>query len=683
MKNLKIGIQNSDFAISLIIQQVKFQIVWFREMMKNALEATEKYAKDNPNLAVPQKIRVRAKKLVGLFRDYTAPKLSVLNFKGMTRFELGRAIQLFCEVDKVQDFLRNFGIGMKITLSRFSDVMIITHKDYATHYVVFGLDSNNNLVVLKNITDCTDWAYDSADDRGYDMNHDWTEVILLGKGNKKLVQNTLTHTFDADEGIAKIHVLKNMFTRFVDIPKSIDVVFEAGDSGNSTPHNGGVKSGNLIFKTKEDLWDRALKEFSNTTARKEVYQHSSGVKVHLIHDAPKDGKGSDPVSSYSENRQATDSQFVSLIWGDQGARERYDIIDAGRWRALASNLGIYNGYKYMKIDVELPFKDYEPTMDRSGLKKRNYRLTDENAEVFYKDYIEVIKEVIKSPEAEWFDKIRDGYNDDVKPVDRDDLIREWLAEFYSGMDLLKQEQKGKNKPGKEPGDLDITFNDEVLKCPKCRKKGIITDMPKGQKTCDVCGYTRKNRKNDKPKSEKDVLMDTPLPEFRDSNELGVHFASLTINSSAKDVLQTNPDHKAIEKLTALALNKKTKHGLLQELDQDGKNKLRLQAYKLLQAQAGVTTVIAQARAQFDEWFTPNDFDSITSETHYTFESYNSQHLVEHLKCKGSDLLRDQKQFLNINPNVLGVHIPEVDLDTKKLEEKLVLQGGKLPIKDKA
>ena len=244
--------------------------------------------------------------------------------------------------------------------------------------------------------------------------------------------------------------------------------------------------------------------------------------------------------------------------------------------------------------------------------------------------------------------------------------------YYAGMDLLKQEQKNNRKKKKE-GDTklhEIDFSNEVLKCPACLKKGKTTEMPKGQKTCDVCGYTRKNRKSDKPKSEKDVLMDTPLPEFRDSRDLDVHFASLTLNSGSKDVLQTNPEHKSIDKLLALALSRKSKHGHLQELDDDGKTKLRLEAYKLLQVQAGVTTVIAQARAHFDKWFTVADFDSVTSQSHYTFESFNSQHLVEHLKDKGVELLRDQKQFLNTDPSVLTN-------GESALDEKFKQQGGKI------
>jgi len=668
----KIGIARPDFAIASIIRGIKFRIVWFREMMRNALEATEKYYKENPNLTIPIRIKVRAKQLLGLFADYTAPKLSVLNLGGMTRFELVQAIQLFCEVDKVQDFLRNFGIGMKVTLCRFSDVLIITYKNGSAHYLVIGLDDTGGLVILKDIEEITDWAHDNSEHRGYDMQHNWTEVILLGKGPNKLTQNTLTHTFDADQGIAKIHVLKSMFERFVDMPKAIDVVFEAGTSGDTTPHNGGVKSGNVIFKTKEVLWDNGMGEYPNCKARKETIIHKdTGIKVTLTYDAPIDptNGNTEVMSSYSENRQATSSDFVSLIWGDAGMRERYDIIDAKRWKRLASDLGIYNDYQHFKIDVELPYNEYEPSQDRSKLQKRTFRYTDEDPQVSFKDFVEIIKEVMQYPEAEWFFKFVQEHNAKAQPVDRDDLIRKWLQEYFKDMKLLKdymkQQKKENSGNNKNNGTLDIDFSTEVLKCPKCRANGVTTAMPKGQKTCTVCGYERKHIQNNKPKSAEEILNETPLPEFRDAPHLAEYFASYTHNSAGRDTLQTNPTHKSIDKLLACSLE-----GELQKLDSENKDKLRMEAYKLLQVQAGVTTVIAQARQQFDEWFSAQTFDSITSDEHYTFESYQSQGLVEHVKKKGKELLKLQELYSKTNKNVL-TNKTTVNLKTETVPEPVL------------
>lgn len=660
MKN-KIGISNADFAIAQIIRQVSFQIVWFREMMRNALEATDRYLKDNPNIKIPLKIKVRAKRLLGLFIDFTAPKLSVLNYKGMTKLELLKALQLFCEVDKVQDFLRNFGIGMKITLTRFSDVAIITHKDGEVHYVVIGLDKRGQLVVLNDVEEITDWAYDYAEERGYDMEHEWTEVILLGKGPKQVTQNTLTHTFDADRGQEKIHVLKSMFTRFVDIPKSIDVVFETGESGKATPHNGGPDSGNVKFKTREELWDRAMKNKPETKARKQTVTHKeTGVKVTLIYDAPtthtrkkKDGSTEEikePFSHFSEARQATSSEFTGIVWGDSGMRERYDIIDKNRWKKLASDLGIYNDYKYFKIEVELPFRDYEPSMDRSKLQKREFDLTFENPEVSFKDFVPFIKDVMnpeKYPETKWFDDFRQYHNSQASTQDRDELIKEYLDEFYKDQQMLKQEKKGPKKSnGDKDGMPDIDFSPKPLECPKCKAKSINTPMPKGQKTCTVCGYERKTPKK-KPRSTEDVMLDVALPEFMDASHLAEHFANYTYRAGQRDLIQTNRDHTAVDNLAKLALQ-----GEYSQLDSENRDKVREDAYKMLQVQAGVTTVIALARAQSNEWFSQQALEAITSEEHYTFEALQPQNLVHKVKETAKRLLKEQKQFANVNKDVV-------------------------------
>lgn len=660
MKN-KIGISNADFAIAQIIRQVAFQVVWFREMMRNALEATDSYLKENPNIKIPLKIKVRAKRLLGLFIDFTAPKLSVLNYKGMTKLELLKALQLFCEVDKVQDFLRNFGIGMKITLTRFSDVAIITHKDGEVHYVVIGLDNRGQLIVLNDVEEITDWAYDYAEERGYDMENEWTEVILLGKGPKQVTQNTLTHTFDANRGQEKIHVLKSMFTRFVDIPKSIDVVFEAGENGQSTPHNGGVKSGNLIFKTREELWDRAMKNDPTTKARRQTVTHrETGVKVTLIYDAPtkhtrKKHDGStevieEPFSFHSEARQATSSEFCGIVWGDSGMKERYDIIDKNRWKRLASDLGIYNDYKYFKIEVEPPYRDYEPSMDRSKLQKREFDLTFENPEVSFKDFVPVIKDVMNPkeyPETEWFDVFRQKHNSKASTQDRDELIKEYLDEFYKDQQMLKQEKKAPKKSnGNKDGMPEVDFSSKPLECPKCKAKGVATPMPKGQKTCTVCGYERKTPKK-KPKSTEDVMLDVALPEFMDASHLGEHFANYTYRAGQRDLIQTNRDHTAVDNLAKLALQ-----GEYSQLDSENRDKVREDAYKMLQVQSGVTTVIALARAQSNEWFSQQALEAITSEEHYTFEALQPQNLVHKVKETAKRLLKEQRQFANVNKDVV-------------------------------
>jgi hypothetical protein len=494
----------------------------------------------------------------------------------------------------------------------------------------------------------------------------------LGKGPNKLTQNTLTHTFDADHKVkTKLHAMQHMFTRFVDIPKSVEVQFESGDSGDSTPHNGGPKSGTVNFKTKEVLWENGLQQYPNTKARKETYTHNTtGIKVTLIYDAPIDAQDPKtlPISSYSQNRLGVSADFTGLIWGDAGMRERYDIIDKNRWKRLASDLGIYCDYQYFKIEVELPFKGYEPSMDRSELYKEEFSLTDENQKVSFKDFVNVIKEVMQYTEAKWFVDLVQEHNAKAPAENLDELILQWLKDYYQQQQMLKdfkkQPSKSKSGNGEKKGALDIEFGDRPLECPKCRKKGIKTPMPKGQKFCTVCDYERKHITDNTPKSAEELLANIPLPEFRDDADLGKMFARFTAGDP-RDILHTNPKHKAVDLLLANCLQ-----GSLQKLNAENKDHLRRHAYKMLQVQAGVTTIMAQASQEYDEWFTAQTFKSITSEEQYTFQALQISSLVSHLKEKGSKLLKQQetcdklKDFNDIfgeSSNVLITgHKPKLD-----------------------
>ena len=193
---------------------------------------------------------------------------------------------------------------------------------------------------------------------------------------------------------------------------------------------------------------------------------------------------------------------------------------------------------------------------------------------------------------------------------------------------------------------EVDFSSKPLECPKCKAKGVATPMPKGQKTCTVCGYERKTPKK-KPKSTEDVMLDVALPQFMDASHLGEHFANYTYRAGQRDLIQTNRDHTAVDNLAKLALQ-----GEYSQLDSENRDKVREDAYKMLQVQAGVTTVIALARAQSNEWFSQQALEAITSEEHYTFEALQPQNLVHKVKETAKRLLKEQRQFANVNKDVV-------------------------------
>lgn len=72
----------------------------------------------------------------------------------------------------------------------------------------------------------------------------------------------------------------------------------------------------------------------------------------------------------------------------------------------------------------------------------------------------------------------------------------------------KEDEENKSTENRPLPD-DIIFAEESLKCPQCKKNGIETEMPKGQKECSVCGYKRIDQKTNK-KDEDYGFLDNDL-----------------------------------------------------------------------------------------------------------------------------------------------------------------------------
>jgi len=259
MKTTPVGIKNVPFGIMRFIKDAPYYEMWVREPLKNCIEATRDYIAVH-NIKKPAKIKIRALKVNGLFEDFdtTNYKLSFLNYKGLTGTELRTATELFSSVDKTQSDHDNFGVGEKVVLANFTDILKISYKNKIAHYTYLGI-YNGEFVRLNDVQECTDWVKEQAEYRGYDMDHDWTETIIMGKDPKV---NTFLNVFGADKPQQpKNHVIYKAFTRFVDIPAGIEIVFESGESNDSTVHGAGPgsRTNGLTFETREQKWEKALK----------------------------------------------------------------------------------------------------------------------------------------------------------------------------------------------------------------------------------------------------------------------------------------------------------------------------------------------------------------------------------------------------------------------------------------
>jgi len=710
----KAGIHDEVFGIKMLMSQASYKLMWTREIIKNALEATTAYIINNPAVIKddkPVKIKVRVLKLIGLTdREYTAPKLSFLNYGGMSLQELKDFPDFFCNTDKVKDFLENFGLGVKLTTTKFTDLLYLSYKDGTAHFTVIGMNEYQELVIHEEPNECTDWVIDSAEDRGYDLYNDWTEVILLGKQED---QNTLTHLYDPRKNERDQQlIIKSMYTRFLEIPENINVVFESGSGEDTTPHGAGPKSDDVIFKTVFDIWERAINALPNLGSQKEkIYDKESGCKVTLMYDAPRknfgeeswkrfsaktkkerltwfrkriDGFGADdnlpdseeeqkklyinssyvqrgiasPMTEYSTNRVlgngANIANFSGLIWGKSGEKELYNEVKNGTWKSVATHFGIFYDYHNFKIFIELKYSTVKPVFDRSYLIPKGHDVTNVgngNDKIEYKDYISVVKRVLNDPKAKWFvekvkehnaknvsekcDEIMDDMlkDHDFKPHEND-TTKSVSSKSGSNDDSSGGSNEGKTMP------RTITFSNNVLKCPKCRKNGILTDMPKGETVCSVCGYERKHTK---PKSSAIKYMkakqETPKPDFINDETLGEFWARSEQVTISTDKIFVNPKHKVIKRL--LDAVEKEIGPEFDTLDSDNKAIIKNSAFEYLKASTGVMYMIAKAEAQHFEYFDHDSFTEFCKPKNYTFRAKYDQTGLKHLVKLTKKLLKSQ------------------------------------------
>jgi len=507
----KAKISDDVFGIKMIMAVVAFKVMWARELLKNSLESTAKYLKTEKGLMLkqPAKILVRVLKLEGLTElDYTGPKICTLNYGGMSFEDLRELPNIFCNSDKVRDFLENFGVGVKITCTKFSELLFISKKGEDVHFTRFGLNDKLELVIFDEPTDCTDWAYNESEFRNYNMDHDWTEVVLLGKQND---QNTLTHTFSPAVDMRNtLHMIQNLFQRFWEIPANIEVNFQDGTSNETTPHNGGPKSGGVVMKTINDVWNKSTKALpdsgsfeimipdaqtghgclirydaprtdfgekfwqtfiTKTDQEKNKWLSAKGLKL-LQHPMPdtdtlkelvakskyvKDGIAA-PTSSYTANRllgnSNTFSNFSGVVWGKPGEQEIYCVTENGAWKSIASKLGIFGDYNYFKIYVILDYKQFKPNLDRSCLIDAEADIMDQvvgNVDSAYKfkDFVDLMQRCIDNDLAKPFRDMIDKHNTKNRSSNCDDIMDDMLKleDFKPHEEKQDEEVPDKNTKG--------------------------------------------------------------------------------------------------------------------------------------------------------------------------------------------------------------------------------------------
>jgi hypothetical protein len=628
MNNTNVGIKNVPFAIKRFIKDAPYYEMWLREPLKNCIEATRDYIAVN-DIKKPAKIKIRALRVNGLFEDYetTNYKLSFLNYKGMTGAELRTATELFSSVDKTQSDHDNFGVGEKVVLANFTDILKISYKNKKAHYTYLGM-YQDQFIRINDVQECTEWVQEQAEYRGYDMDHDWTETIIMGKDPKV---NTFLHTFGAEKTQPnRNHIIHKAFTRFFDMPPGIQIVFENGESNDSTVHGAGKESRThgLTFETREQKWEKALKKNSNCFSIP-VNAQDSNTYIYY-YDAPNEA-GNPELQGTSSSHG--DPNFVSLIWGKHNDKERYDVLSGDKWKRVASQLGLYVDHKHFKVDVILPYDRYETTTYRNAIKSKNAESDDA---ICYKDFIQGIRDNMP---AKWAEKIKE-HNQKAHHSNIEDRIKDRLTDFHI----------------KEPiNTTPINTGPAVLFGQGSISNGKGTGRSGNSKGGKGKGGNAGGVKGPKPKTFGSVA--PMVPTFVE--DIGIKgFAQYTPEGlDGKDVVYYNPEHQYVNKL----FNK-----VEDIVDECIWGDVRKEAIDLINTELGVKICIAQAQLQTD-WFDRETFAAITTDTALTFDVLQRlDSLVDPLRKFAKEKQKEYENtgFLNIQQKeweAAGVKLPTGEL----------------------
>jgi hypothetical protein len=659
-----VGIKNTDLTIQHLCQGAQ---AWMypRELYVNAQESSERYILDK-SPTVPVKIYIGALSVNDLLVDesgnelaFTKPKLRVLNLGGMTADELYEATKMSSSVNKTQSEDDNFGIGMKITITKWSDILYITRKNSKSHMCVLGM-RNNQLVRIVPVTACNKWVDAQNIARGYFEveDHDFTEIILLGKNWRD--DNTLVQPY---EGAPNTHTffLNQLYKRIVNIPNNIDVVSQQGSNGYATKlgdkrDTAHSTDDNFYFKPFDFCFDK-MKNENKECLHESPITLDDGTKIHFYYNAPHGDKGN--PASWGSSHAINGRTFSAIIWGKDGHQEYFDVAEGNRWRGLASRLGVISGFQHFSVFVELPFHLYKMGWSRDHVVKKG---DNDAKKIEFENYIDQIRSVLPDAIKE---KISEHNSAAERNTSLDDILRKKLEEYR---DLLLS---GKSTMA---GNGSLSGTGASVIAPRKPKDGItpIPVIPKISKTIPDVIKKVKPALNSKYREDFDleasVFADIPevtvLWEEAQINELEMQntFARFTSGggTNGRDRIDVNPHHNVVDYLLSkVEFNHETIGHLA-----------RRQALKLLEIKIALSVIMAKSDWKNpDTQFTKEDFDAMVKDSVLTLQARQCIDQLKELRDSIDDLEKQARAGL----------LPEEDPILSAKQQKWQEAGVRMPV----
>jgi len=640
MKNLfgvltpkkQIGVANQNFA-NLLLANNNPNYMFVREALMNMIEAMLWYLSNGSiNFKNPIEMYIRALPLKGFNseEEFTAPKLSFLNLKGLNADQLEIASSMTGSVDKNQDLDANFGIGIISTVTTFSDLMFITRKDGVAFATVVGF-RNGDYVRLLEITEVTDWVDYYAKERGYDRykNADFTEVLILGHESDS-TQNTFECPYSPGNKVGKPNwLIATIFTRFANLPNNIKLIFEGYKvnkrSKNCIVHtiNGGEY--NYTFRSFQDVVE-LVKNKQNF--RKQTVKLSNGVEIDYIYDGPTDtDKGDARPVSVNHVKTGFDSVFSALEFDGEyfdiysglktkgdGAKEYKHF--SGPNNTIVSRIGVIEGSQYFRIILRLPKNGRKMDFSRTSviLKGDNFM-----EPIQMLDYIDDIYE----NRPDWFIEKISQHNQNVSQGNFEERVKELLKKFFAN-------------------DPDVTLNKTVkgkVELDIERKKKPVNPDPKPRPIINTNITVKPNKEGDR---NINVSVQIPQVKFVSNNKvLGSDIAEYKISPDTNDcdTIVINENHNIITTFAKEYLNGRD------ELFERSRIKARDLIAEYLAFSCAIGLVHKnKARSMFSY----ADFESWVSSPSLNLKAKESRHTVEKdLKQYVQNCIKDANQSAKI------------------------------------
>ncbi len=362
-----IRVADPDFHIRKSIDQCPSGLME-RELTKNGFEAVARA--DEPGGM--RRIDITTREIHGV------KKLTFRNTgRGMTADELVAATDLASSIGKKLGLegRENRGEGAKVASLPWNGEGMIYRSchDGAVSAVVLRriddryvrekqeLDDDDGAVTYEPVWDVTD----DVVAQGYRVDHDWTEVTLVGN---TAGQDTICWPYGHCVGAGdKRTVLTNIVDRFYDFPRDAKVF--ASDEFH------GRKS-DMELRPMARAFERHEREqaFLGERIRRESVGLDNGIRIEFVHLPLFSGDN----TAMGRYELAGDATRIALVWRG----EMYDAAIGKPWRGKAASFGLPFMHRHISVFIHLP--DDWPVRDDAY--RLNLARTDSGEQVEVEDF---------------------------------------------------------------------------------------------------------------------------------------------------------------------------------------------------------------------------------------------------------------------------------------------------------